>query len=130
IKKDGSTQIIGKNHIRKRIEKAAAGYEALVSVEALVNETITNFYDGIKDFEVDISPIMAARSKVELEPAHTFVAANLLLDILYREAMGVDASNPRLKDLHKEYFKEYFKTAVSYKRLDPVLLSFDLNKLA
>ncbi len=128
--KNGSSTLFNKNQLRKKVAHACKGYESLVSADAIVDQAISNFYDGIKDHEVDLSTILAARSKVEIEPAYTFVAANLLLDVIYRETFEVEASHPKLAQQHKKYFKEYLKTAVSLERLDPVLLSFDLDKLA
>ncbi|MCH9703480.1 MAG: ribonucleoside-diphosphate reductase subunit alpha, partial [Chlamydiae bacterium] len=57
-------------------------------------------------------------------------ASNLLLDMIYRETMGIPASHARLRSEHKSYFKEYFKMGVSLERLDPQLLGYDLDKLA
>ncbi|MCC5831855.1 MAG: ribonucleoside-diphosphate reductase subunit alpha [Chlamydiales bacterium] len=130
VRKDGTHYKLGKNQLRKTIAHACKGYEKLVSAEDLVSQAITNYYDGIKDYEVDLANIMAARAKVEIEPAYTYVAANLLLDVLYREALGIEAAHPNLKKIYKKYFKEYFRQAVSHERLDPTLLSFDLDKLA
>ncbi len=130
VRKDGSHYKLGKNQLHKTIAHACKGYGELVSAEDLVDQAITNYYDGIKEHEVDLANIMAARAKVESEPAYTHVAANLLLDVLYRETIGVEAAHPNLKKLYKKYFKEYFRKAVSHERVDPTLLSFDLDKLA
>ncbi len=130
IRKDGSHFKMSKSQLRATITHACKGYEKLVSVEALVDQAIINFYDGIKEHEVDLANIMSARAKVEGEPVYTYVAANLLLDVLYRETIGVEAAHPNLKNLYKKYFKEYFRKAVSYERIDPTLLSFDLDQLA
>jgi len=130
VKKDGTSYKLTKSQIRKKIAHACKGLKGLLPVEELVEQTLTNFYDGIKDHEVDLATIMAARAKVELEPQYTYVAANLLLDVLYRESIGVEASHPNLPKLYKDYFKEYFRMGVSLERLDPTLLSFDLEKLA
>ena len=129
-RKDGSHYKLGKTELLKTIAHACKGYEELVSVDELVNHTITNFYDGIKEHEIDLANIMAARAKLEIEPAYTYVASNLLLDVLYRETIGVEASHPNLDKLYRKYFKEYFRQAVSYDRIDPNLLSFDLDTLA
>lgn len=127
---DGSHTKIGKNQLRTTVAHACKNYKDLVSVDDLVNSAIANFYDGIKEHEVDLATTLAARAKVEEEPAYTYVASNLLLDVLYRETLGVEAAHPNLKKIYKKYFKEYFKKAVSYERIDPTLLSFDLDKLA
>jgi ribonucleoside-diphosphate reductase alpha chain len=129
IKKDGTSYKLSKSHIRKKIAHACKEFKGL-PIDELVEQTLTNFYDGIKDHEVDLATIMAARAKVEIEPKYTYIASNLLLDVLYRESIGVEASHPNLPKLYKDYFKEYFRMGVSVERLDPTLLSFDLEKLA
>lgn len=130
ITKEGSSYLLTKHQLKKKIAFACRGHESLVSADDIVERSITNFYDGIKDHEVDLSNVLAARSKVEWEPAYSFVAANLLLDVLYRETMGIEASSSKLAQSHRKYFKDYLKHAVSLDRLDPELLSYDLDKLA
>ncbi len=129
VRKDGTSYKLGRSDLRKKIAYACKGHRKTTLPDELVEMAITNFYDGIKDHEVDLALTMAARAKVELEPDYTYVAANLLLDTLYRETIGVEAGHPNLAKLYKQYFKEYFRTGVSLERLDPTLLSFDLDKL-
>lgn len=130
--KDGQTVTISEKLLRKRISFAAQDYEkkGLVSSELVLSESLKNFYEGIKIEEVDSSNMMAARIKIEKEPAYSFVAAGLLLDVIYRESFGVDAHDPDITKLHRQYFKDYLTKAVSYDRIDPKLLEFDLDKLA
>ncbi len=128
-KKDGSGYKISRSKLRKKIAYAAKGYP-LVNVDELVDHSIGNYYDGMREDELDIANIMAARAKIEIEPAYTYVASNLLLDVIYRETIGIEASHAKLKARHKKYFKEYFKHGVSIGQLDPALLTFDLDRLA
>lgn len=116
--------------IKEKIQFAAQGYEKLVSVDELVQNTVLNFYDGITEEEIDLAIIMATRAKIEREPAYSKVASRLLLDLIYNETMGVSASDPKLKEKHRKYFREYLKKAIAAERVDPVLLEFDLDKLA
>jgi len=127
---DGSFYKLSKSMLRKKFAFASRGLEATVSIHDLVEQSIANFYEGIKEYEVDLSNIMAARVKIEKDPAYSKVASNLLLDVLYRESMGVEANHPKVKQAQESYFKEYLKNAISLERLDPSLLSFDLDKLA
>ncbi|RMG40014.1 MAG: ribonucleoside-diphosphate reductase subunit alpha [Candidatus Dadabacteria bacterium] len=126
----GETVYLSELDLRKRIEFACQGLEDLVDVEEVVQDSILNFYEGIKIDEVDLANIMAARAKVEKEPAYTYVTARLLLDKIYRETMQVDSFDPELKEKHSAYFKEYLKRGVDLERLDPALLNFDLERLA
>jgi ribonucleoside-diphosphate reductase alpha chain len=125
---DGSKFQITEGELRKRITHACRGLEN-VSAEVVLEESLRNFYEGIKVDEVDTSNTLAARSKIEKEPAYTYVAARLLLDIIYRETMGVAAVDATLEKAHRAYFKEYIAKAVSVERLDPALKEFDLEAL-
>ncbi|HSX04134.1 MAG TPA: ribonucleoside-diphosphate reductase subunit alpha [Rhabdochlamydiaceae bacterium] len=116
--------------IKERFRFACRGYQSLVSVDELVQNTILNFYDGITEAEVDLAIIMATRAKIEREPAYSKVASRLLLDLLYRETMGIPASDPKLKERHRKYFKDYLKKAISVERIHPALLEYDLDGLA
>ncbi|MGC1878091.1 MAG: ribonucleoside-diphosphate reductase subunit alpha [Rhabdochlamydiaceae bacterium] len=113
-----------------RLKFACRGIEDLTSAEELLESAISNFYEGIKEAEVDQANIMAARVKIEIEPSYSKVAARLLLDLLYRETMEISASAPTLESSHREYFKKYLKFGISVDRISPKLLNFDLDKLA
>jgi len=113
-----------------RIKFACRGSEELTSASELLESSITNFYEGIKETEVDQANIMAARSKIEVEPAYSQVAARLLLDVLYRETIGISASDPSLESAHRDYFKNYLKHAVQVGRVSADLLQYDLDKLS
>lgn len=122
-------RIITEKQLFTRIKFACRGLEDLVSADELLEDTISNFYDGIKEKEVDLAQIMAARIKIEIEPAYSKVAARLLLDVLYRETMEVTSSNPDLESSHRSYFKKYIKEGIKLGRLHPDLLGFDLDLL-
>ena len=68
-----------------------------VSADEIHALATANFYDGIKEHEVDSALIMAARSQVEKEPAYATVAARLLLDKCYRETLGVSSTDSKLE---------------------------------
>ena len=124
------TRTITESQLHSRMKFACRGLEDLTSSEELLESSITNFYEGIKESEVDQANIMAARAKIEIEPAYSKVAARLLLDVLYRETMGISASDPSLESTHRDYFKKYLKHAINVDRVSPDLLNFDLDKLA
>lgn len=126
----GKTQMITESELLSRLQAACQGLEELTSAESLLENTITQFYEGIKEEEVNLALIMSARGQIEMEPAYSKVASRLLLDVLYRESMGISALDPNLESHHRAYFQEYLKHAVSLERLHPELLSFDLNKIS
>jgi len=130
LRENGTSYTISEAQLRAKFVFACRGLEELVSAEKLLELSLTNFYEGIKESEVDLSHIMAARAQVEMEPAYSKVASRLLLDLLYRETMGISAADPSLASTHKKYFKSYIKEAISLDRLSPALLEFDLDRLA
>jgi ribonucleoside-diphosphate reductase alpha chain len=127
---DGQRIEVTEEHLRTRIEHACKGLEQLVSSEGILQESIKNFYEGIKIEEIDQANMMAARAKIEKDPAYSFVAARLLLDVIYRETMSVDAHSNILEQAHRDYFKRCLETGISVERMDPRLREFDLDKLA
>ena len=130
VARDGSTQVISEEQLYQRFKFSCRGLEEIVSAEELLQSAITNFYEGIKEHEIESATVMAARSKIEIEPAYSKVAARLLVDILYKETMQMGASDPQLESKHRQYFKQYLKFGISVDRIDPKLLEFDLDKLS
>lgn len=126
----GEDKTITDKQLRKRIIHACRGYEKEVSAKDLLDLCILNFYEGIKEIEIDTAVIMAARSQIEKDPAYSKVACRLLLDVLYRETMNISAIDAKLKQKHSEYFKEYIEHGIAISRLSKDLRDFDLEKLA
>lgn len=127
--RDGSASKLSERDLKRRIRYACRGLDN-VSAESIFEASIAGFYENIRTDEVDQSNILAARAKIEIEPAYTYAAARLLLDVTYRETMGVDANDPRIEERHRQYLKEYLERAIAAERLDPQLLNFDLDRLS
>ncbi len=126
---EGKTESLSETEIKKRLSYACRGLTN-VSTEVLLEATLMNFYDGIKESEVDTAMIMAARSLVEVDPAYSFITSRLLLDKLYRETLEVSALDSSLEKAHRSYFISYIKKGISLERLSPELLNFDLEALS
>ncbi len=126
---DGKTRILKESHLKSRLKLACQGLDN-VDLNDLMEVAILNFYEGIKEPEVEQATIMAARSKIEIEPAYAIVAARLLCDVLYRETMDMSAGEAGFAAAHAAYFKKYIKFGISVERLSPALLEFDLDMLA
>jgi ribonucleoside-diphosphate reductase alpha chain len=130
INQNGQKTFITESKIYNQFRFACRGFEDLVSADHLLEESVKNFYEEMKESEVDQAGIMAARAKIEIEPAYSKVAARLLLDVLYRETMNSTADSPQLASDHRKYFKAYLEKGISLKRLSPALLEFDLDKIS
>ena len=127
--KSGEPRSISEDEIRNKIAFACKGFESIIQVEELTQSTIQNFYEGILEDEVDQAMVLAARAMVEKDPCYAEISARLLLDIVYREALGISMMDPSLNRRHKEYFPNYIRRGISLGRLSHELLDFDLTKL-
>jgi ribonucleoside-diphosphate reductase alpha chain len=127
--KDSQPRTISEEEIRNKIAFASKGFESIIDVEELTQATIHNFYEGILEEEVDKAMVLAARAMVEKDPCYAEISARLLLDIVYREALGISIMDPSLQKRHKEYFPNYIRRGISLGRLSNDLLDFDLKQL-
>lgn len=125
---NGSSIIITKKQLMSRLKHATTDLK--VDIDAMYKETIKAFYPRIKLEEVDKALIFAARSQVEKDPQYSYVAARLLLDVLYREAIGVDSSAPNFDAKYRDAFPANIKLGIENERLSEELLKFDLERLA
>lgn len=130
IGNDQSSITITESMLRNKLKFACKGLEKLTSPDELLETAIMQYYTGMKEHEVDLANIFAAKSKIEKEPAYSTVASRLLLDSIYRETLGLSASDRALAKTHRQYFKKTVKEAITYKRLSPKLLDFDLDELS
>lgn len=78
--------------------------------------------------------VYATRSLISKEPNYSFVAARLLLDIIYNEVINRDITfdalpYAQITDQYRSLLGNYIKYGVEIERLSPKLLEFDLNKL-
>lgn len=127
---DGKKKTLSEAQLLDRLDHACRGYEAIASPEELFESALLNFYEGIKESEIDQALIMATKAKIEKDPLFSTISARLLLDLIYRETMGIDAIDSQLKNRHHTYFKEYVAHGIQIDRLAPELAEFDLDALA
>lgn len=105
-----------------------------VSPQDIVADTKRNIFDGIKENDLRKALIMSARTKIEVEPNYSFVAARLLLEDLHNEALKflelpIAAAAEKAKHTAK-IFKQFIHKGIEHELLSPELKSFDLDKLA
>jgi len=117
----GAKHTITEHEMLEQIEHACRNLEN-VSAKEILDSSILNFYEGMKESEVALSHVMAAKAKIEKDPAYAKIASRLLLEILYQETMGTQD--------HSAYFKSYIKHGIKIDRISPKLIEFDLDALA
>lgn len=72
---DSGKMVITEIMLRSKLSYACRGLENLVSLNDLLETAITQYYVGMKEQEVDLANIFAAKSKIEKEPAYSQVAS-------------------------------------------------------
>jgi ribonucleoside-diphosphate reductase alpha chain len=100
------------------------------SIEEIYRIATSSAYEGITPQERDLSLVLAARVNLERDPNFGFVAARLLLDIIYRESIGVNAHDAKLEEIHQAQFPVQIAFGIKHKRLSPRLAEYDLPRLA
>jgi len=123
--RDGTRERFDPIRILVAIQRACQGFEPRVSAETIAGESVKNLYEGVSTAEIDKANIMAARSHIEQDPIYSHVAARLLLQIIYREALP----SADIEGAHTVHFKDYISTAVKLDRLSADLLHFNLKRL-
>lgn len=132
---DGHRKPLDEARLQQIIKESVHGLED-VNADAVIQATMNDLYDGMKEEDLYHSMVLAARSLIDQEPNYSQVSARLLLDNLRREVLSQvhgyhrEASQTEMAEGYAEYFKLYLKQAVDLELLDSELLRFDLDKLA
>ena len=132
---DGTVEPLDMQQVRRKLIRACAGLTDRTDWRELAEETLQNLYDGVTCEEIDKAMIFAAKARIEREPAYSYVAARLLLNIIYREVLpfGDTDDNQNAATLsirHAEHFADYLREGVELGRLDSSLLHFDLPRIS
>ena len=129
LAEDGRTVLLDRSVLRHEIALACADLVGPAEVEALYRETVGSLYPGIALRDVEQAKILAARARVERDPAFAFVAARLLLDTLCAEAVGRPVRHRDIRGTYGDHFRAGLRLGVEAGRYDGRLLDFDLERL-
>lgn len=127
---DGTRVPFDSRRVLKRLTEAARGCEENVSTEELSEEVLRSVFDGISIREIYRAQILAARSRIERDPAYDTIASRLMLNVIYQEVLGQTPDVKSLSKLHQDQFEHYIIDGIRAGRLSSDLRSYDLEKLA
>lgn len=127
---DGTQKVLDTNKLREEISQSCRLLEDKCSIDDISEEVFRTLYDGITTDEINKAKILAAKSLIEKEPAYTYVAARLLIKVIYNEVLENDHSFESLETEHRKHFKNYLNIGIDAGRLSPSLLDFDIDRLA
>ncbi|WP_411687140.1 ribonucleoside-diphosphate reductase subunit alpha [Acinetobacter indicus] len=109
------------------VTTAAEGLEG-INVQAIVDETVKNLYNGVKESDISTTMMMATRTRIEQEPNYTYVTARLLCNDLV--ATGLEFLGLPVETPEGEALETFLKKGIELELLSEDLLNFDLAKLA
>ncbi|ESQ14448.1 MAG: ribonucleoside-diphosphate reductase subunit alpha [Thiohalocapsa sp. PB-PSB1] len=131
---DGSLRPLDTDRLARLVDEAARDLDA-VDPKAILEDSLRNLFDGVKEADVGQSLVLSARALIEREPAYSQAAARLLLDTLRREALsllhmagGVE-TQADMHERYADYFIAYIKRAGDLELLDKQLGRYDLARL-
>jgi len=129
-KRNGKKEKFNPEKINKAVQRACEGLEDRVSVSEIITDSEFQMYDGIPTVEIDKCNILSARDKIQKEPAYSYAAARLLLDVIYQEVFREEVDSDAFDYQYPKSFIFNLKELVKDGRLDERLLSFDLKRLS
>jgi ribonucleoside-diphosphate reductase alpha chain len=129
VKRNGQRENFSEPKLTRTLIRACEGYERLIDVPTIIARVRQEMYEGIKTKDIHDVLIMVVRSMIERDPAHSYVAARLLLQYMYREVIG-DVDYANLEEEHKAAFKRTIARGVEIGQFDKRMADFDLNRLA
>lgn len=130
VKRDGSRENFSEPKLTRTLLRACEGFERVVDVPSIIGRVRQEMYEGIKTKDIHDVLIMVVRSMIERDPAHSYVAARLLLQSMYREVVGEVEDYFKLEEDHRAAFARSMKSGVELGWFDPRMLDFDLDKLS
>ena len=127
---DGVRVPFDSNRIRRRLDLACHGL-ADCDANDLLQEVMKSVFDGISVAEIYRATILAARCRIERDPAYDIVAARLLRMVISNEALGSSPANAvDYGKLYRNQFEHYVIDGIVADRLTPELRKFDLTRIA
>lgn len=99
-----------------------------IDVQAIVDETVKNLYNGVKISDIATTMMMATRTRIEQEPNYTYVTARLLRNELV--STGLEFLGLPEDTLENNALEAFLRKGVELELLAPELLEFDLAKLS
>ncbi|MGH8558184.1 MAG: ribonucleoside-diphosphate reductase subunit alpha [Methylococcales bacterium] len=131
---DGSQAPLDTERLLRIIEEACTDLPEVDS-RLILEESMRSLFDGVPENDVAPTLIMSARTRIEKEPAYSYVTARLLLDSIRGEALTflygsrTSASSREMRQRYPDYFADYIHRGAELDLLDKTLEQFDLAKL-
>ncbi|MFA5886412.1 MAG: ribonucleoside-diphosphate reductase subunit alpha [Patescibacteria group bacterium] len=122
----GEPAVISAATILKKIELAATGLDlSPEALETIVQETVLTVYENMSELELDKALLQVAVQHIKDDPVYDQLAANLLLNNLYREVLGLASDDPLFNTRYEEQFIANLERGITGGWLSPDLRRFN-----
>lgn len=128
-KRNGRLENFNVDKINKCAIRACEGIDD-VSASGLILDSKIKLYDKIKTAEIDAALVDCARDKIMKEPNWSFVAARILLNVVYKEVLKESIDHETFDQDYRSQFIKNIKRGVKSGYYDKRLLDFDLVGLS
>lgn len=130
-KRSGKMVSFDIKEIEKAVRNVLSGTDIDIDVNAIVESTKLNMYDGMTTSEINRAVIMSLKTAIEREPKMSYVTARFLINDLYKEVLHIDEFTPHFESVYQKQFSDIIKQGIKEDRLDARLAEvFDLHKLS
>lgn len=129
-KRNGMAMPLDCAKIKTTFERAARGYINDVSIDALINETLKNIFEGITTSQLEKAFVLACSVFIEQDPAYDIIAARLLLQRLLKEVTQCSVNIITYQEAYRKAFVQGIIKGVEQCIFDKKMLQFDLDLLA
>ncbi len=131
IKTEAGEEQFSTDKMKAYIKQFVSGVETDIDIDDVVKQLEREVYDGISTKELSKLATLVLRSKIELDPSYSQVAARQLCARLYEEAVqkGVKASDDSFEQTYKDAFQRNIRIGVEDKKLAEGMVDFDFAKL-
>ena len=129
VTENGRIQPLDLDRLRGLIKECCEGLGRAVEPEVILGSVLKDLYNGVPMEEVRKAAILAARARIEEDPAYSYVTARLLLNSIRYEVLGLEATQADMLSRYADYFPVFIEKGIAAGLLDPRLGSFDVRSL-
>ncbi|MGH2534955.1 MAG: ribonucleoside-diphosphate reductase subunit alpha [Thermomicrobiales bacterium] len=126
---DGQELLLDRAVLRAWVDDACAEVEGRVSAKSVVDDVLASVHHGMAITDIERAIALAARGRIEQDPAYSRVARRALLRSLYGEVLRRRVTIDEAAALYPVAFVAYVREGVERELLTPELLDFDLGRL-
>lgn len=130
VNRDGVLENLNFQRLRGQVTQACEGLDEECNTDQLFDEVEKQFFNKITPKEISRAMVLAARARIEKDPAYDRVAARLVANIIYRESLGKSTNDDNLSVLYRKKFASFISQGIRAERISPRLSEFDMDKLA